>query len=361
METANTVAVSSRFFLWNPILMKIWVGVIIVASVFSWHCTIPAELEFESEFDPKAVIHAEFSPDSAWTILLGRSVAYADSVDWSQQFITNASVRILDAHGSVEPLNHIRQGRYQSSAEHTPRANTPYTVIVNVPALPEARASSVARSVDATFVDIREIPSDDATMHSFRIRLRIEDKMGNDYYNLNVDHLRPLCRDKESERWQIDQIGGGGTLLRYVKFSSNFPAMHGSVSEVNDRSGFSLSEIDFGIGGAFFSDQSFDGESKLIELGISVPHYTSIVPLIQISVANLSQELWSYQEYRETVFPFGPNYFEETPKVIYSNVDGGLGVFGGVDYEYLRFDHLGNSWKIDELNVGPQFIRPCGQ
>lgn len=361
METTNATAIDSRPFLWNPILMKRWWCIIIVAAVFSWHCTAPVELEFETDFEPKVVIHAKFVPDSTWTVLLGRSVVYTDSIDWDQQGITDASVRILDPHGSVEPLNHISQGLYQSPPGYTPKADTPYTIIVNARGLPEASSSSIARAVDATFVDIRELPAIDTTVHSFKISLQIEDQLGRDYYNLSVDHLQPLCRDEENDRWQIDQDGGGGAILRFVKFDSNFPAMRKSVSEVNDQSGFPSSETDFGYGGAYFSDQSFDGESKLIELEISLPRYESLAPLIQISVANLSQELWSYEEYRELETPFGANYFEETPKVIYSNVNGGLGVFGGIDYEYLQFDHLGDSWDIDELNVGSQFIQPCAQ
>lgn len=341
--------------------MKRWLNVIIVATFFSWHCTAPVELEFKADFEPKVVVHGKFSPDSVWTVLLGRSVAYTDSVDWDQHTITDASVIILDPHGSVERLNHISQGLYQSPLGHTPKADTPYTIIVNVHGLPEARSSSIARSMEATFVDLRETSHIDTTMRSFKVQLRIEDQLGRDYYNLSVDHLQPLCRNTESERWQIDQAEGGGTLLRFVRFDSDFRAMRESVSEVNDQSDITSSQEGFGYGAAYFSDQTFDGVSKLIELEFSLPRYTSLAPLIQISVTNLSQELWSYEEYRELAFPFGPNYFEEKPKVIYSNVHGGLGIFGGLDYEYLRFDHLGNSWDLDELKVGSQFIQPCTQ
>ncbi len=340
--------------------MKRWCG-IMVAAVLSWHCTAPVELEFETDFEPKVVVHAEFTPDSVWTVLLGRSVAYTDSVDWDQQVITDASVRILDPQGFVESLTHVSRGLYQSPSGHTPKADIPYTITINVSGLPEAHAFSTARSVEASLIDIRELSSVDETMRSFKVRLRIEDQLGNDYYSLNIDHLQPLCRDEESERLQVDQVKGGGTLLRYVGFDSDFSAMRESVPEVNDPSGFPSSETDFGFSGAYFSDQSFEGESKLIELTMTVPRYTALAPHIEISVKNWSQELWSYIEYQELVYPFGPNYFEETPKVVYSNVRGGLGVFGGIDYEYLRFDAQGKSWDRDRLNVGHQFIKPCAQ
>jgi len=335
--------------------MKHWS--IMVAAVFSWHCAVPVELEFEADFAPKVVVNAEFTPDSIWTVLLSRSVAYTDSVDWDQQVLTNASVRIHDPQRFVKSLTHMGQGIYQSSFEHTPIADTRYTIVVTTPGLPEARASSMARSVEAALVDIREFSSTDTTKRSFRVRIRIEDQPGQDYYSLDLDHLQPLC--DEEGRSRINQVEGGGTRYRFVRFDSDFSEMRETVADVNDPSLLPTAEGGDYYGEAYFSDRSFEGDSKLIELTMNLPYYDALAPHIRISVANWSKELWSYAEYRILVFPFDPNFIEEAPKVIYSNVSGGLGVFGGIDYEYLRFDHKGNSWDEKALNVGT--IQPCVQ
>lgn len=338
--------------------MKPWT--IIVAAVFSWHCSVPVELEFESDYTPKVVVNAEFAPDEEWMVQLSRSVAYADSIDWSQYVLTNASVKIHDSQGNMESLIHMGKGIYQSPVSNTPRADTRYTITVNAPGLAEARASSIAPSAEMALVDIREVPSADSTNRSFRVRLRIEDQPGQDYYSLAVQHLRPLCQREESGRQEINAVEGGGTSAYSTGFDSDFPAMRTSIPDVNDPSGSWSSEaVGFIDGQAYFSDHSFEGESKLIELALNVPHYEALTPHLQIYVANWSEELWFYTEYLFLNYIFEPNIFEDTPKVIYSNVRGGLGVFGGIDYEYLRFDHKGASWNEEDLLV--DMIQPCTQ
>ncbi|MYE26341.1 MAG: DUF4249 family protein [Chloroflexi bacterium] len=356
MATIVPGAVGPRRFLRNPILMKPW-SVIVLALFFS-HCAVPVELEFESGYVPKVVVNAEFTPDDEWTVQLSRSVAYTDSIDWSRHVLTNASVEMHDPQGGVESLIHRGEGVYQSPESNTPRADIQYTIVVDAPGLPKAQASSMAPSAEAALVDLREVSSADSTKRSFRIRLRIVDQPGQDYYSLDVKHLQPSCRNEEG-RLVVDQVASGGTIHNYTRFDSNFHEMRETIQEVNDPSSPWPFESGFGYGTSYFSDRSFEGESKLIELAMDVPRYEALVPYIQISVANWSEELWFYTEYLFLPDIFDLNVFEGVPKVTYSNVSGGLGVFGGIDYEYFRIDHEGVPWNEEDLQV--DVIESCAQ
>ncbi len=354
MEAGNTFATGARHLLWDKILMKHLV--ITGLSVISIHCAIPVELEFGDNFAEKVVIHAEFEPDSLWTVNLGRNVIYTDSINWNEYLITDATVTISAGSEIKESLIHVGQGIFQSTHGSRPEVETQYTINVNAPDLPEVIASSIIPATQAEFVKIQELSSD-ATMRSFQIHIRIVDQIGQDNYSLQIHHLEPICH---SDGGILPFMNHGETTIwRSVSFNSDFPEIRDNVLDLNDPSSVQTGAVGGSYGEGFFIDRSFEGQSKMIELTIDIPHYDALHPHIQVSVTNWSHELWSYMEYQIAVDLFGPNYFEETPKFIYSNIQGGLGIFGGKNRKYLRFDHEGASWDLDEFQIGFQFVQPC--
>lgn len=329
---------------------------VLLACVFSWHCAAPVELDFESGYEPKIVVNAEFSPDDEWAVHLSRSIAYVDSIDWSKQVLNNAKVEIQDSDGFVESLVHTGEGIYESPRGTNPRAETEYTITASAPGFPTIQASSMAPAVEAEFVDIREITSPDTTKRAFRVRIRIIDQPGRDFYSLNVDHLQPTCREEEGSI-KIDPVGSKGTLLRFLKFDSDLREMRETIPQVNDPSSPTSSNESLISGVGYFSDRSLEEGSNVIEVAMSVPRYDALAPHLMITVATWSKELWSYTESTYLDYTFGLNIFEEAPKVIYSNVSDGLGVFAGINYQYLQFDHEGRAWDRDDLLVDT--IQPC--
>jgi len=330
--------------------MKQW---IIGLSLFYLHCAVPVELEFETDFSPKIVMYAEFEPDSVWTVQLGRNVMYADSISWEEHLITDASVTINAYPDIEETLIHIGRGVFQSPNGSTPIPETLYTIVVNSPDLPQVTASSSIPSIKAEFLEILERSSPDATKRSFRVHLRIIDQAGLDYYSIQIHYLEPICYD--------DRIMNRGetVIWRSLSFNSDFPDIRDNVPDINDPSSVQTGVVGGSYGEGFFIDRSFEGQSKIIELTMNVPHYDALPPYLQISVTNWSSELWSYIEYQSAVDLFDLNTFEDTPKFVYSNINGGLGIFGGKNREYLRFDQDGVSWDLDEFQIGFQFIQPC--
>jgi len=354
VEAGNTFATGTRHLLWDKILMKHLA--IIGLSVFSIHCAIPVELEFDSNFAEKVVIYAEFEPDSLWTVNLGRNVIYTDSINWNEYIITEATVTISADSEIKESLIHVGQGIFQSSHGSRPVPETQYTITVNTPALPEVSASSKIPAIQADFVKIQELSSD-ATMRSFRIHIRIVDQIGQDNYSLQIHHLEPICHNDGGIPPFMNR--GETTIWRSVSFNSDFPEIRDNVPDINDPSSAQTGAVGGSYSEGFFTDRSFEGQSKMIELTINVPHYDVLPPYIQVSVTNWSHELWSYIEYQSVVDLFGPSYFEENPKFIYSNIQGGLGIFGGKNQEHLRFDHEGASWDLDEFQIGFELVQPC--
>jgi len=338
--------------------MRSW-RILFLLLIFSLHCTAPIELEFESNYEPKITVFTEFIPDTTWSVQLIQSVAYTDSLNWNEYTIEDASVTIHSSSEISQSLSHIGNGVYQSLNRQPPMSDTRYTIMVHANDFPIAQGSSETRSFHAELMDIQEISSADTTVRSFQIRIRIHDPTGQDRYSLKIDHLQPVCRT-EDQRLVPSQVFGG-TRLQFVYFDSDFSGMRESVVDVNDPSGLpSIDEIS-GFSEAYFSDHLFEGTSKIFTLMVNVPHYQALSPHIRISMTNWSHELWSYQEYLEVVYLYGANYFEEAPKVIYSNIDGGLGVFGGKYMVHLQVDDQGRSWNTEDLSIGDEFIQVCDQ
>lgn len=334
-------------------------SILFLVTIFSLHCATPIELEFESDYVPKVTVFTEFSPDSIWSVQLIQSVAYTDSVNWEQYAIDDASVTIHSSLDIVQPMVYMSNGRYISPSGQAPFPNTRYTITVQSVDFPSVNGSSEARSFETELTEIQEISSADTTIRSFRVRLRIDDPPGQDYYSLHLDYLYRVCRGDEQQidtTWALRE-----TRLRSAYFDSDFAEMRESVSDVNDPSVLPVVDESNGFSHAYFNDRTFEGTSKTINLIVRLPQDQLLEPHIRVTIKNWSNELWSYQEYLELVDLYGPNYFEETPKAIYSNINGGLGVFGGKYSRHLRVDDQGESWDNEDLKVVDQFIPACNQ
>ena len=111
-------------------------GLSVIILLMGLQCKAPVDLEFPTGYKPKVVVNAEFSPDSAWAVLLHRSVPYADSVYWQDHWITDASVSIQGGDGMLERLIHTGHGIFRSAAELHPKSDMLYMLTVTVPGLP---------------------------------------------------------------------------------------------------------------------------------------------------------------------------------------------------------------------------------
>ena len=335
-----------------------WLSVIIV--LMGLQCEAPVDLEFPTGYEPKVVVNTEFSPDSVWVVLLHRSVPYVNNVDWQDHVITDASVSIQGSDGFLERLIHTGHGIFRSAAKLHPKSDMPYMLTVTVPGLPVVMAASSAPAIVAGFIAVEEVaPPSGTNKESYEVRFRVNDQPGYDRYSIQVDQLEPVCMDEQGYV-QRDVTRGGATRYRGMKFDSAFPELRDWLPQVNDPSFPNVPEDHFYHAG-YFSDRLFQGATKEIELTVFAGHHDAIAPHFRLIVTNWSQELWSYHESFALVDPFYPDYFGDELAILYTNVEGGLGIFGGASSQAFRVDAEGNSWNEDALKVGLRHLRPCDQ
>ncbi len=335
-----------------------WLSVIIV--LMGLQCKSPVDLEFPTGYEPKVVVSAEFSPDSVWAVLLHRSVPYADSVYWQDHVITDASVSIQGGDGVLERLIHTGHGTFRSAAELHPKSDMAYMLTVTVPGLPVAMAASSAPAIAAGFIAIEEVaPPSGANKGSYEVRFQVDDQPGHDRYSIQVEQLEPVCRDEKGPV-RIDETAAGATRYRGMYFDSALPELREWLELVNDPSFPYVPEDHFYHAG-YFSDWLFEGATKEIELTVFAEHHDAFAPHFRLIVTNWSQELWSYHESLALVDPFYPDYFGDGLAILYTNVEGGLGIFGGASNQAFRVDAAGNSWDEDSLKVGLRHLMPCDQ
>ena len=333
-----------------------WLSVIFV--LMGLQCEAPVDLEFPTGYEPKVVVSAEFSPDSVWAVLLHRSIPYADSVDWHEYVITDASVSIQGDDGLLERLIHTGDGIFRSAAGTQPKSDMPYMLTVTVPGLPVAMAASSARAIVAGFMAIEEVaPPSGANKGSYEVRFRVHDQPGYDRYSIQVEQLEPVCQD-EKGLVRMDDTAAGAAVYRAIYFDSAFPELRDWLPLVNDPSLPNVPEDHFYHAG-YFSDRLFQGATKEIELTLFAEHYEALAPHFRMVVTNWSQELWSYRESFALADPFYPDYFGDGLVMMYTNVEGGLGIFGGASNQAFRVDAAGNRWDEDTLKIGLRHLRSC--
>lgn len=67
------------------------------------------------EYDPEPVATSFFSPNSTWSVTMHRSLGATVKRDASHEYISDASVTILDGSNTVDILSYQGNGRYVST------------------------------------------------------------------------------------------------------------------------------------------------------------------------------------------------------------------------------------------------------
>ena len=104
------------------------------------------------EYDPEPVATSFFSPNSTWSVTMHRSLGATVKRAASHEYISDASVTILDGSNTVDILSYQGNGRYVSTTGGVPSYGIPYMLKVDFPNKTNLHAVSAAPS---TSRDIR--------------------------------------------------------------------------------------------------------------------------------------------------------------------------------------------------------------
>lgn len=337
--------------------MREWIGILLFILLCG--CETIVDLDIPGGYQPKLVVTAHFSPDSLWKLHVGKSVPLTDISKPSELMVPDASIIIFGEDGFRDTLQHIDRGVYQTIHNHHPISDETYKVHVNVDGFPLVEASSRAPFLESELLEMENISRiDSSAAEHYRLRLRLADQPGKNYYRLNLYQVMPFCKD-DTGGLRIEDDPGYSVGYDWLSFQGNSPSFYAYIEAVDDPT---IPDLEEDYETAFFSDQLFEAATKEFEITFEPIIFESISPHFMLVLTALSEELFAYERSLELhdIFLHTPNIFQSSNRLaVYANVLNGLGIFAGYTSHRYRFDTEGNEWQEDVLGIGTGELQPC--
>lgn len=273
------------------------------------------------EYDSEPVVTSFFSPDSTWSVTMHRSLGVTVKRDVTREYISDASVRIMDGSNMVDILNYQGNGRYVSSTGDLPTSGIQYTLRVDIPSKPSIQATSSAPSavvISDYSIEYRPRESDIIPASRYHLKIVFSDAPGKSFYRIGV-----YRRVKASQLATGEVVPDSIYKSIWVEdFSPGWSCGYfDDVDPIEPGAGSSLCE-EFVVTDRLFEgkDYSWSGTT----LGPSDRRGRKELRLI---ISSLSEDYYRYLQSLERNVFHDP--LTQEPFPMYSNVSGGLGVFAG--------------------------------
>ncbi len=274
------------------------------------------------EYDSEPVATSFFSPDSTWSVTMHRSLGSAVKQDATREYISDASVRIMDGSSTVDILSHQGNGRYVSSTGELPSYGIQYTLQVDFPSKASIQATSAAPSpvvISDYSIEYLAPEFDIVPVSRYQLRIVFSDMPGINYYRIGVyrrerNGYRSGDTDPDSayRRISFDGLTPGWSCGYFTDV----------VDPIEGGGGSGLLCEEFVV-----TDRLFDGKNySWSGTTLNVPDEIGRKEL-QLVISSLSEDYYKYLHSLERNVFHDP--LTEEPFPVYSNVIGGLGVFAG--------------------------------
>jgi hypothetical protein len=304
--------------------MKNAIGVLSLLVVFAFGgCT--KFLEFEGDnATPRLVINGVMYPDSSIQVTLTNSVGYLSTDGIEPQ--TSGVLSLYDEAGNLlEVLQHTGFGVYRGATTAT--VGSRYRLVAEHPGFDPVEASDVVPvpvpilSWDTATVEI-DNPFETSTGREYRFTFA--DPPGEkNYYMLEVI---------QAEEFFINYIFNPNTGefvpdTVWLDVPFFYPVGMNTTDQViaSENDSFLGETLTFGDQ-FFFSDNLFEGSTREFVVRVSEP-FPGARYILRLST--LSEAYYRYRVTARRFLNTNGDPFAE-PVLVFSNVEGGLGVFGGV-------------------------------
>ena len=273
------------------------------------------------EYDSEPVATSFFSPDSTWSVTMHRSLGVTVKQDATHEYISDASVRIMDGSNMVDILSYQENGRYVSGTGGSPSYGTQYTLQVDFPGQASIQATSAAPSpvvISDYSIEYRPPEFDIIPASRYQLRIVFSDRPGMNFYRIGVYH-------RVRNRYAFDGIVPD-SVYRTISFEGLTPGWScgyfDDVDPIDGGGGSGLSCEEFVV-----TDRLFDGKDySWSGTTLNVPDEIGRKEL-RLVISSLSEDYYKYLQSLERNVFHDP--LTEEPFPVYSNVNGGLGVFAG--------------------------------
>lgn len=251
-------------------------------------------------------INSLFNPDSLLKVSVSKSCYILDN---NIQAIENATVEIYENDNLINTLPYLNNGLYKSTTQK-PSSGDMYKIKVTVPGMGTAETESYIPlvtniiSIDTALVTRADIDGYRREYLEFRVKFK-DNPDENNYYLLAPMQIEIYTHhDYEGDTIITD-------TLQYIRYS-----------ESDDPS---LVEYLWGKG-LLFTDNLFNG--NIYEFVFSTEKYFYEGASICINLYSISEDYFKYLAtcYKHMEANWDP-FMEKIS--VYSNVEGGVGIFGG--------------------------------
>ena len=300
-------------------------------------CETTVEID-PPDYDPELNITSNFTPDSVWAARVAKTIPIGELDDTESVFLDDATVMIYRDDVLVARLIHDggEDGWYESPRMRTPRPNTHYRMVVEAPGLPSASAISIAplppNILAAEITKLDDFSS--LTLDpQYLISFSLADNPGLNYYSFSIFLAFPEEGSPISSEYTI----------RELVMAHNSQQWHCYFSDVLNPIESGPTDNEFCTIG-ILSDRSSDGQVQNFEITVNLFNNLgddvgddADANLI-LYVMALSPE---YVEYRSTIEEHDNFDGFGQPANLYTNFEGGRGIFAGYSTHYRILDLAG--------------------
>jgi len=317
-------------------------------------CESTIDINSSEDYTPKLVVDGFFNPDSVWSMMISQSLPLNSYREPSELLVENANVSIQGNSGYQETLMHSGNGIYLSKLGIHPSANETYRLDITSPGFENVFSISHAPELESTFLDIQAVNTDSTERPIYRLHFSVNDLPNKSFYRVSVYQVIRSCLRYEDSVRRFDKPEGVPAFHR-IRFESSDPSLFDSASTLDEPPiPFNQYYGPFVI--AYFSDQLFENEEREFEIFVR-PFISEIDPVLRfrLLVTSINEDLVLH--YRS--LSLQDDYLTGTDPIllgnpinIYSNIEGGLGIFTGFTNHSYHIDADGNQWTPDEVGLG---------
>jgi hypothetical protein len=319
--------------------------------VFFISCEERRDFEL-NDFKKEMVLNAIITTDLIWDVDLSYTKSIFDETEFSQ--IDHASVKVVDLVTDQSFFLNLKKTGHYGRQLHPVEGHT-YKISVNVPEREELSAITYVPSVLDVKVNSTVLSFDDE-IESVELDIEITDNPDEqNYYVWELVAVDPLLFTESSQEAGTKAIATGEriqnrndieievsnqetkpinelspkNIFTFDKFESiETPYQR---QDLNTPSFISDEEAEGGkISNKLIINNSVFATSLLNETGTNSESIESLIPLFELKIMAVSSDLYnylkSYEIYKQSDIK---NTSFSDPVIIYSNIENGLGIFGG--------------------------------
>ena len=298
------------------LLWKALVPTILVASIFACEKDLTIEMD---ESDQLIIINSVFNPEDIFRIEVTKSFSPFGSSQVEE--LKDAKVSLLENGSFLEELTYASDaGETIGSFASTiiPSKNKIYQIEVEDPKLGKAQASSIIPdkvNVDNVLIEWTRWGKNNLTSVRYLFSFELNDQQQENYYFLTMSS--PIYKlNSETDEYEFH-------ANQYMEIKTGDLPEH----QLYVRNGL------------LFRDENFDGNTYQI-VGSATTYLQPFgdfdqagdlmrdTSVLQIQLHSLSEELYNFYSSHSTVL-LNQNDIYSEPAPIYTNVENGLGTFGG--------------------------------